>query len=158
MDSKAEIKQESGKNELSALFEFFNEIGIINQLASTLFQKKLADGVTVAQFSVLNHLIRVKDGQTPLVLATAFQVPKTTMTHTLFGLEKRGFVVMKRNADDGRSKCVWLTDAGRSFRERSIAALSEEMVRLTPLLEVREMTKITPLLATVRKVLDKDRN
>jgi hypothetical protein len=40
--------------------------------------------VTRPHFSVLNHLMRVEDGRTPLELARAFQVPKTTLS-TLAG-------------------------------------------------------------------------
>lgn len=141
-----------------ALFAFFNEIGIINQLASALFQKRLPDGVTVAQFSVLNHLIRVQDGQTPLKLASAFQVPKTSMTHSLAELERRGLVEMRRNPADGRSKCVWLTAAGRAFRDEAIAALGEDMARLVEKIDVGAVAQVTPELAKVRAVLDKDRD
>ena len=143
---------------LGALFAFFNEVGIINQLSSALFQKRLPDGVTVAQFSILNHLIRVKDGQTPLRLASAFQVPKTTMTHSLAGLEKRGLVEMRANPEDGRSKCVWLTEAGRAFREAAIGALAEDAARLAPQLDVQGIMEMVPKLAEVRMVLDRDRD
>lgn len=141
-----------------AVFAFFNEIGIISQLSSALFQKRLPDGVTVAQFSILNHLIRVRDGQTPLTLAIAFQAPKTTMTHSLAGLEKRGLVEMRANPKDGRSKCVWLTDAGRAFREAAIGALAEDAARLAPQLDIRAVMEMIPKLAEVRAVLDRDRD
>ena len=68
------------KPDLGLYFVFFNEIGIIEQLIRNLLEKKLPKGFLISHFSVLNHLIRVKDGQTPLVIARAFQVPKTTMT------------------------------------------------------------------------------
>lgn len=143
---------------LGAVFAFFNEVGIINQLSSALFQKRLPDGVTVAQFSILNHLIRVRDGQTPLKLASAFQVPKTTMTHSLAGLERRGLVEMRANPEDGRSKCVWLTEAGRAFREDAIAALGRDAARLAPQLDVKGIMEMVPKLAEVRAVLDRDRD
>ena len=143
---------------LGAVFAFFNEVGIINQLSSALFQKRLPDGVTVAQFSVLNHLIRVKDGQTPLTLASAFQVPKTTMTHSLAGLSSRGLVEMRANPKDGRSKCVWLTEAGRAFREAAIGALAEDAARLAPQLDLQGIMEMVPKLAEVRMVLDRDRD
>jgi DNA-binding MarR family transcriptional regulator len=140
------------------LFSFFNEISIINQLSSNLFQKRLPDGVTIAQFSVLNHLIRVQDGQTPLVLASAFQVPKTSMTHSLASLEKRGLITMKPNLEDGRSKCVWLTQTGRAFRDQAITNLAEDLMRIAPKLDIEEVMGLLPTLAKVRSVLDEDRN
>ena len=158
MDDEDRNNGTDGEQQLARVFEFFNEIGIINQLSTALFQKRLPDGVTVAQFSVLNHLTRVKDGQTPLKLASAFQVPKTSMTHTLAGLEKRGLVEMRKNERDGRSKTVWLTSAGRTFREMSIASLMADMARLQSQLNVPAMVKAVPTLSEVRKVLDQDRD
>ena len=70
-------------------FNFFNEIGIIAQLSRTLLEARLPDGMTAMHFFIVNHLIRVADGRTPLDLARAFQVPKTSMTHSLAGLERR---------------------------------------------------------------------
>ncbi|MEP0945028.1 MAG: MarR family transcriptional regulator [Rhizobiaceae bacterium] len=158
MPDSNQTKNSDDAQQLGAVFGFFNEIGIINQLSSALFQKRLADGVTVAQFSVLNHLTRVKDGQTPLALTSAFQVPKTTMTHTLAGLEKRGLIEMKPNLEDGRSKLVWLTPAGEKFRQQSIAALIEDMNRLKAQLDLPQMLQAIPTLTKVRQVLDEDRD
>jgi len=158
MDERDENSNDARGQSLAELFTFFNEIGIINQLSSSLFQKRLADGVTIAQFSVLSHLCRVKDGQTPLVLASAFQVPKTSMTHTLSGLEKRGLVEVKPNKEDGRSKCIWITESGREFRDQSIAALAQDMMRLAPHLDLEEMINTIPILEKVRTVLDADRD
>lgn len=158
MDDETQNDDTGSGQQLARVFEFFNEIGIINQLSTALFQRRLPDGVTVAQFSVLNHLTRVKDGQTPLNLASAFQVPKTSMTHTLAGLEKRGLVEMRPNERDGRSKTVWLTAAGSTFREMSIASLMADMSRLQSKMDVAAMIQTVPTLSEVRKVLDDDRD
>ena len=145
-------------DDLVTVFQFFNEIGIINQLSSALFQKRLPDAVTVAQFSVLNHLIRVKDGQTPLALASAFQVPKTSMTHSIASLEKRGLVEVHANPQDKRSKCIWITRAGRVFRDNAIMALGKDLKRLAPRLDMEAMLSALPSLEHLRKVLDEDRD
>ena len=158
MDDKQEHKPALEPQGIGSLFMFFNEVGIINQLASSLFQKRLADGLTVAQFSVLNHLTRVTDGQTPMALASAFQVPKTSMTHTLSGLEKRGLVESRPNEGDGRSKHIFITTAGKQFREQAIAAMSNDLGRLAERLDTHAMLDAIPMLAKVRSVLDEDRN
>ena len=80
------------RQDLGLYFVFFNEIGIIEQLIRALLEAKLPKGFLISHFSVLNHLIRVKDGQTPLVISRAFQVPKTTMTHTLSILERHALI------------------------------------------------------------------
>ncbi|MEM9473753.1 MAG: MarR family transcriptional regulator [Pseudomonadota bacterium] len=143
---------------LETFFGFFNEIGIIEQLSRALMEARLPDGFLISHFTVLNHLIRVQDGQTPLVLARAFQVPKTTMTHTLAGLEKAGLIEMRPNPADKRSKCVWLTAAGRAFRDQAIAALVPDVDRLRGLIPAEALAELTPKLTEIREILDRDRN
>lgn len=145
-------------NPTGLYFELFNEIGIINQLSRTSFEARLPDGMVLPHFTVINHLIRVQDGQTPLQLARAFQVPKTSMTHTLAGLEKRGLVDMRANPDDARSKQVWLTAAGRKFRQEAIASLSPDVAEISDTLSVEEVTAAISLLARLRKRMDSARD
>ena len=147
-----------GSDALAVFFRFFNEIGIISQLSSAMLQSRLPDGFTVSHFSVLNHLVRVRDGQTPLVLANAFQVPKTSMTHTLMGLEKRKLVDIRPNPEDGRSKQVWLTEAGRRFRGEAITLLADDVETLTRDIDPAELERITPVLEAVRQVMDRARD
>jgi DNA-binding MarR family transcriptional regulator len=139
-------------------FSFFNEIGIIHQLSRALFEARLPRGVTVPHFSVLNHLIRVGDGPTPLKLANAFQVPKTTMTHTLSGLVERGWIEMRPNPEDGRSKRVFLTEAGRTFRDEAIALLDPDIAWLGEAVSSDSVADIVPRLAEIRKILDARRD
>lgn len=143
---------------LAAFFMLFNEIGILAQLSSAMFERRMEGGYLTSQFAVLNHLIRVRDGRTPLELARAFQVPKTTMTHTLSLLEKRGHVALRPNPEDGRSKQVWLTDAGRTFREQALAAMVPDMVKLAGLFSPSRAQAMLPELTALRKILDEARD
>lgn len=139
-------------------FRFFNEIGIISQLSRAMMDARLPDGVTTSHFGVLNHLIRVQDGRTPLALARAFQVPKTTMTHTLGGLEKLGFITLSPNPEDGRSKLVWITEKGRAFRDQSIVALDDAMVGFAETFSDADMESLIPGLQAIREYMDKARD
>jgi len=139
-------------------FRLFNEIGIISQLSRAMFEARLPDGLVLPHFTVINHLIRVQDGQTPLALARAFQVPKTSMTHTLAGLEKRGLVEMRVNPDDARSKQVWLTDAGRAFRDQAIAGMAPDVGAFADALEVEDLMQVISKLEHLRKRLDAARD
>lgn len=139
-------------------FQFFNEIGIIAQLSRAMMERELPDGLLVSHFSVLNHLIRVQDGRTPVELAGAFQVAKTTMTHTLSGLEKHGLVEMRANPKDGRSKRVWITEAGRRFRDQAIEALVPKMAEMAKELSPQRLEELLPDLTEVRIYLDQLRD
>jgi len=146
------------EQDLALYFELFNEVGIIEQLSRTSFEVQLPHGFLQSHFSVLNHLIRVRDGGTPLQLANAFQVPKTTMTHTLSVLEKHSLIVMRANPKDGRSKCVWITDQGKVFRDESIAKLSNSLIPLSKQIESKKVTAILPILKELRIYLDDHRD
>jgi DNA-binding MarR family transcriptional regulator len=145
-------------NDTAVLFAFFNEVAIIGQLAGSLFERRLPEGFLVSHFGVLNHLARLGDGKTPLALARAFQVPKTTMTHTLAGLEKAGLIRFAPNPKDGRSKCVMLTDPGRGFRDEAIARLGPDLQAIARAIPSDRVATILPLLAEMRGWLDRERD
>ncbi len=138
-------------------FRFFNEIGIIAQLATALLEARLADGLLAPHFAVLNHLVRVEDGRTPLSMAQAFQVPKTSMTHQVRVLERLGLVHLTPNEADGRSKKVWLTDEGRAMRERAIADLAVLFGSVAAVVPPEDVADLVPQLERLRRHLDATR-
>lgn len=138
-------------------FEFFNEIGIIDQLARARLEAGLPDGLIAPHFIALNHLVRVGDGTTPQRMARAFQVPKTSLTHTLQVLERRNLIEMRPNPEDGRSKTVWITPAGRALRSAVIAELAPTLLRLLGEFGTDRLLAIKPVLADLRRFLDENR-
>lgn len=145
---------ESGE---ALLFRIFNEIGIIDQLTGTAFERVLPHGLTRAQFTVLNHCVRLGDNQTPGELATAFQITRGTLTGTLARLEAKGFITLVADARDGRSKRVLLTATGRAAREASIAAAWPLLGQSLAALEPPEFHQLLPLLEKLRVWLDANR-
>jgi len=149
--------QERPEPDTALYFVLFNEIGIIEQLVRAMLERQLPPGLIVPHFTVLNHLIRVEDGRTPQDLARAFQVPKTTLTHTLAGLEAAGLVQMRANPADGRSKQVWITAAGRALRAQVIAGMGPTFARLSASFPPDQVSAILPTLTALRRWLDADR-
>jgi len=145
-------------SDLARFFAFFSEVNIINQLSTAMFETRLPPGFTVSQFAVLNHLIRVRDGQTPVDLARALQVPKTTMTHSLAVLERHGLVQTARNPEDGRSKCVWITDAGRTFHEAAVAALATDIADIAARFPSEDLQQAMSPLTALRRLMDARRD
>ncbi len=145
-------------SDAARFFTFFNEVGIVYQLASAMFEARLPPGILVSQFAVLNHLVRVRDGRTPLDLARAFQVPKTTMTHSLVVLEKHHLIRLAPNPRDGRSKCVWITDQGREFRQAAIESLTPDFSALAARFAVGQLDTMLPVLQHLRKEMDLQRD
>lgn len=139
-------------------FAVLTEASIVAQLARALFEAAQTGGLTLPQFSVLNHLARLGDGKSPLVLARAFQVPKPSMTHTLGLLEGRGLIATGANPRDGRSKLVYLTEAGRAARAAAIAGLAPDLARLAAAFPAARAADLLPRLAELRATLDRLRD
>jgi DNA-binding MarR family transcriptional regulator len=143
---------------LGLYFELFNEIGILSQLSRAMFEERLEPGFLLTHFSVLNHLIRVGDGKTPLSISSAFQVPKASMTHTLTGLSKAGYIETKENQQDKRSKLIYITAAGREFRDTAIQNFAPDVNEVAKQFSEADAEAIVPALKSLRETLDKMRN
>jgi len=134
-------------------FGVMTEIGIIAQLSAAAFESAMP-GWTVGQFGVIQSMIRRGDGRTPLELARAFQQPKTTMTHTLQMLERRGLIRLDPNPADGRSKLVRLTAAARPWHARAMAIVATQQAALHERLAPGTLEALLPHLAHLRAVMD----
>ncbi|WP_374137272.1 MULTISPECIES: MarR family winged helix-turn-helix transcriptional regulator [unclassified Sphingomonas] len=142
-----------------AAFEFFNEIGIIDQLAGTIFERAMPQGLTRAQFTVLNHFVRLGHKErSPAQLASAFQVTRPTMTSTLARMARDGLVVIRDDPADGRAKLVSITDKGRAAREAAIAAMAPLAPMLDAVIDPDELAAMLPVLRRVRIALDAARD
>lgn len=137
-------------------FEFFNEIGIIDQLVTTMLTNALPQGMTKAQFAVLNHFVRLEIAEkSPADLASAFQVRRPTMTSTLGRMKSSGLVAIRDDPRDGRAKLVSITAAGRDMREKCVSALATTIPTIEPIVTNSEMQALLPKLRKLRIGLDK---
>ena len=123
-----------------------------------MFEALLPEGLTRAQFSVLNNFVRLGGSRSPAQLAEAFQVTRGAMTNTLKRLEARGCISIKTVAHDGRRKVVNITPQGRRLRDAAIAATSGEVDAMTSALGQRELDELLPGLIKLRRYLDEQRN
>ncbi len=140
-------------------FDFFNEIGIIDQLAGTILERALPAGMTRAQFAVLNHFVRLDHhDRSPAQLASAFQVTRPTMTSTLSRLARDGLVAIRDDPADGRAKLVSLTPQGRAARDAAMIAVGTVLPLLDGILDPGEVETILPILRRLRMALDAARD
>jgi DNA-binding MarR family transcriptional regulator len=70
-------------------------------------------GITITQRSVLVHIERAGT-PTMTELAYALVMDRSALAHTLKPLERDGYVELKRDEADGRSRRVELTTAGKA--------------------------------------------
>jgi DNA-binding MarR family transcriptional regulator len=140
------------------VFQVFNEVGIIEQLARTAFERVLPDGLTLSQFSVLNHFTRLGGEKSPVQLARAFQVTKGAMTNTLQRLERRGFIEVRPHPRDGRAKLVSISPAGARARDRAVAAVGPMLADLETEFGRAAFAEALPFLERLRAFLDAARD
>lgn len=136
------------------VFRFFNEIGIIEQLSRAQFERGLPHGLTMAQFRILNHFARLGGERTPLELARAFQVTKGAVTNALRKLESKGFVEVRADTRDRRSKRVRLTAAGARARNDAVATLQTMLPALLDAFPEADFEQALPFLQRLRMFLD----
>ena len=140
-------------------FELFNEIGIIDQLAGTIFDRAIPKGMTRAQFTVLNHFIRLGlVEQSPSELASAFQITKPTMTSTLARMERSGLIMIRADPADGRGKRVSLTPHGIAMRQICLDALGPSFPLLDEIISGPELQSLLHGLRRLRIGLDARRD
>lgn len=140
------------------LFQTFTEIGIIHQLSQAALKQALPDGMTNAQFDVLNHLSRRPGPHAPSQMASAFQLTKGAMTHTLGLLQKNGWVRIEGHPTDGRGKQVSITQNGTHAyvdAQIRIAGMTSELLKETQEIDMDALNKS---LAKIRIFMDAARN
>jgi len=137
--------------------QVFAEIGVVDQLATTRIDRMLPDGITSAQFSVLNHLSVHGGEQTPASLAEAFVVTKGAITNSLQRLEGRGLIAIAADPADGRRKRVSITAEGLAIYDQCLATLRPMTESLREAFTDQEFQDALPFLNALRTWLAETR-
>lgn len=140
------------------LVALLTDIGIINQLTSAAATRALAPSLGLSEYSLLNHMVRRGDGETPSRLARAFQVSKPSMTATIGRLVAKGLAQLKDDANDGRSKRLRMTEAGRAAHAAARVRLATLQGELFAGFDVAALLAHAEALADLRQHLDTQRN
>lgn len=150
-------KKNPRKPSKATLFTYLNEISIIAQLSSALFEKSLPEGLNNSQFSVLNWFSRIESRASPGRLATAFQVTAGAMTNTLKKLESKGLVKIEPDEFSGRKKKVTITQKGEKLQKKAIDAATPLLRELAESCLLEDIEIQIGQLQKVRKYFDQRR-
>lgn len=145
-------------DDIALFYRFFTEVGIINQLSAAKLEQHLPGRMTSTQFGIVGHLSRRPEGRTPLEIASAFQVPKTSMTHMLAGLETLGFITLTSNPKDKRSKIAKATPEGIAFLGQKMAVMGRDLGPIIAELGRFPFAETLPHLERIREALDAERD
>ena len=89
------------------------------QAVSRMYNEEAAKyGATMATGFVLLSIDKEK-GTPSTALGPKMGMEATSLTRTLKSMEERGFIIRKKNPEDGRGVLIYLTEFGKEKRELS---------------------------------------
>lgn len=128
----------------------FSELIATEQLARLRFGKLLPKGMELSHFMVLNHLSHSGGERTPAQLASAFHLTRGAMTNTISKLEWAGWVHVRPDWDDARSKLVSISPSGVAARDAAIAAIAPMISDLVEAVGPERAKTTLPILRELR--------
>lgn len=137
-----------------AIFKVFTEISIIARLADREFERVMPGDLTLAQFAIINHLLRLDAQQTIGEIASAMQVAQPTMSSTVKKLEAKSHVEFVPDTEDRRVKRVRVTPSGRAARDAAVEAVGPGLAKLRAALPDADWPGILDQLTPLRTLLD----
>lgn len=130
-------------------------IGRLMKVGYTLLRREMQDllresNLTHTQWSALN-ILKYYPGITSSELEHILMIERPSVTSLMNGLEKRGLIIRRDDPRDGRSKQLFLTDAGEELAEHTkhFGMEVEQKVRAAMSEEDLEMLKLS-LLKLIR--------
>lgn len=132
----------------------FSEILTADQLLRNKLGRVLPKGMELSHFSVLNHLSGKSSERTPAQLAKSFHLTRGAMTNTLGKLERAGYIHIRPDWDDARSKQVAISPAGRAARDAALLEMGPVIEEIIEALGSEKLRAGLPFLRDLRMVLD----
>ena len=132
----------------------FSEISTIDHLFKVRLSKTLPLGMELSHFAILNHFATLKGEKTPAQLARSFNVTKGAITNTLTKLYKMGYIHIRPDWDDGRSKLVSISEAGKNARDSAVTAIEPIVGDVMKVLGPGKAKILIPFLRDLRILLN----
>ena len=132
----------------------FSEISAIDHLFKVRLSKTLPLGMELSHFAVLNHFATLQGEKTPAQLARSFNVTKGAITNTLTKLSKMGYIHIRPDWDDGRSKLVAISEAGKNARDSAVATIEPIVGDLMKVIGPEKAKALIPFLRDLRILLN----
>lgn len=100
------------------------------------------------------HLVAERGVVSTSVLAQRLGIDPSTASRNLAGLERRGYIVRKRGADDGRQTDVRLTARGKRTADGVSEGWADAYTTLLEKLSRAERQRVADALELLARVLD----
>ena len=87
----------------------------------------------------------IDDGTTQKELCDTLYFPKQTVNKVILSFEKKGYVTLTENPDDGRARSIMLTEKGRTFQREVISRIEKAELETFASLTEQEQQTMTDL-------------
>jgi len=111
--------------------------------------------ITSEQWGILMFLW-AKDGITQQELSAIISKEKTTVVRLIDNMEKRNIIIRVHDTEDRRSNLIYLTEEGKSLREKLVPIAVNELRKALKDLSEKEVDTLTTLLKKVYANLKTD--
>ncbi len=134
----------------------FSEISAIDHLLKVKLSKSLPLGMELSHFAILNHISTIETEKTPVQLARSFNLTKGAITNTLIKLSKMGYIHIRPDWDDARSKLISISPAGKVARNSAVSAIEPILAELMKVIGADKTKEILPFLRDLRILLNNE--
>lgn len=134
-------------------------MGALLRIPLDVIQRRIVDALHKHGFEDLNpaHLPVLRypgpHGRRPVELAAETNMSKQAMNYLLGQLERLGYLERRRDAEDGRSTRVYLTDRGDATREVIRGAVRDVEVEWAGELGAKDLERLRTLLTRLNAVV-----
>ena len=136
----------------------FSEISTIDHLLKSRLSKMLPANMEVSHFAILNHFALLGGEKTPVQLARSFNITKGAITNTINKLLTMGYIHVRPNWDDGRSKLISISPAGMIARNNAVSTIEPLINELMKIIGADKAKSTIPFLRDLRTLLSKESN
>ena len=136
----------------------FGEISAIDHLLKVKLSKSLPIGMEFSHFIILNHISTLETEKTPAQLARNFNLTKGAITNTLNKLSKMGYIHVRPDWEDGRSKLISISKAGINARESAVNSIEPILSKLMQIMGAEKTKSIIPFLRDLRILLNSEQS
>ena len=136
----------------------FSEISAIDHLLKMRLSKSLPAGMELSHFSILNYISTLEGEKTPAQLARSFNLTKGAITNTLTKLSKMGYIHVRPDWDDARSKLVSISISGKNARDCAVNSIEPILGNLMKVMGAEQTKSIIPFLRDLRILLNHSEN
>ena len=126
------------------------QIAVFRDLSSSMKDIKLSPG----EFSLLT-LVNHNSGVSQIALANVYDLDKSTLSHAVKGMVKRGLIIKRRSKDDRRYYGLKLSHSGRVLLDKVTNIVENQEKTMDSILSPREKEQLLGNLIRISKVFIK---